>query len=133
MDHNTKFNMLFEDLTMVANQYTAGQTRAHKPTKVSILDIVKSWRDSHTTDPENLTNSKPALYPLNDAFVERLADHFLKCNDFQTELKSLYNNPAINENDTYKKSVNNLYKKFSKIKKILLSMGDDLDNLAFDE
>ena len=133
MERNSKFNILFEDMTMVANQFTAGQTKAHKPTKVSILDIVKSWRDTNTTDPENLAQNKPAMYPLNDAFVERLADLFLKNNDFQTELKTLFNTPSISENNTYKKSVNNMYKKFSKIKKIIISMGDDLDNLAFDE
>jgi hypothetical protein len=133
MQDKTKFNLMCEDLTMIANQYTAGTTRAHKPVKVSILDLVKSWKDTHTTDPDNISNAKPALYPLNDSFVERLADEFLRCNDFQNELKTLYNNPAIQENKRYKKSVKDLYKKFKKIKGIIVSMGTDMDNLAIED
>tara|TARA_R110002051_G_C8526707_1_gene468866 strand:+ start:261 stop:665 length:405 start_codon:yes stop_codon:yes gene_type:complete len=133
MQDKTKFDLLHEDLTMVSNQYTAGTTRAHKPVKVSILDIIKSWKDANNTDPEGLSTAKPTLYPLNDAFVERLADEFLRCNDFQNELSTLYRNPAIQDNDRYKKSVKVLFKKFKKIKNIILSMGNDMDNLAIED
>jgi hypothetical protein len=133
MSDKTKFDLLYEDVTMVANQYTAGTSRAHKPVKVSILDIIKSWKDSNTTDPTGLSNAKPALYPLNDSFVERLADEFLKCNDFQGELRTLAQNPVVQDNDRYKKSVKALHSKFGKIKHIILSMGDDMDNLAIED
>tara|TARA_R110000787_G_scaffold100723_2_gene205794 strand:+ start:516 stop:887 length:372 start_codon:yes stop_codon:yes gene_type:complete len=115
--------LLFEDMTMVANKWTAGiSNRELKPRQMSLHDVVDAYNQA--SREEAATPHTP--YPMDD-IAKDLGDADLLIDQIQTKLRIAQENPIVQEKDHAILYMDNLINNLEKIKKFILNVGNDLD------
>lgn len=118
-----KKKVLFEDMTMVANKWSAGiSNRELSPRKMSLHDVVDAYNKSQTAAAS--TPNHP--FPM-DELAKDLGDLFLLTDQIQTKLSMARENPLVNEDETSVEYIDDLVSKFEKIKNFIIRTGHDLD------
>ncbi|MBC8416824.1 hypothetical protein H8E06_00660 [bacterium] len=119
-------DLLFEDLT----QYAASpyhqdmQTRQQKATSVKISDMING-NSGHPNDQKAGT-SWPE--PMN-SYQYDMGDLYLKLDNLEMKLNQIAHNPVMIDSKDNKIILKQLINKLDKIKKAIITMGDDFDKL----
>jgi len=126
-------DLLFEQLTQFAEdqkQYAASpyhqdmQTRQSKPTSVKISDMIWS-KSGHP----NETKAGTALPEPMNTYQYDLGDLYLKLDNLEMKLNQIAHNPVVSDSRDHKMILKHVIQKLEKIKKAVISMGDDFDKL----
>ena len=118
--------VLLEDITMPGGQYTQTVGTSEKPRKVSLLDIIK-YQEYLDDELQRAPRVLPA--PLTDGVIDQIADVYANVTSIQSELEQVMQNPLIVDSADAVKVVKLMYKKFEKIKLIIKSLADNMDEL----
>lgn len=115
-----------EDFTTPGGQYMQLTGTHELPRKVNLLDIVnfqKYLEDESTRAPKVI----PA--PMTGGMIDQIGDIYVAAHTIQTELTKVLQNPLVMDNKQVKLTLKKMHKKFSKIKLIIKSISNDLDQL----
>lgn len=125
-----KKKILFEDLAVPSGQYNQTDYNpsgtSQNPRKVNLLDLLdyqKRANDLMTRAPNTIP------YPLTHNVVEQIGEIYVQATKIQSELGQSYQNPLISDDESTTEVIKNLYKKLQKIKLIVKSVADELQQL----
>ena len=123
MMNDEKSKLLFEDLTQVANKWTAGiSNRELKPRKLTLLDLLKGNQEEN--------GKAPAVLPHTmSSFVDELADIYAKCTDLQGQVARTYNTQLVKDTTQTKKVLHEVVKLLETQKEAAKKIGILLDKL----
>ena len=124
---NNKFNTLVEDTMQSSQNFLGTDNRELKPRKVSIVDLITQYNKLNQ-DMEKAPNILPA--PLNNGIVDHIGDTVTSLESVRMALAEVVENPLIRDNEDSREVVGNMLDKIELIKKGIVSLADDLDDLA---
>ena len=130
--------ILFEDLANMTAQQDKwnpsmkgqGMGTPHGPQVVTLLDLLKN-SDVNKQHPNNAAAPGPDIYG-SQHFVQLLGDLFVQVEQIQAAITIAKRNPVIADNDGAHVQVDTMIKKLRMIKKLIESIGVDIDNFTVD-
>lgn len=127
-----KFNDLINLLQEDGVAYSASpwhkdmQTREHKPTSMSIADLMQSG-GQHPNDPSSRAGNvlpEPMLSYMHD-----LGDLWLKVDNLEIKLTQVSENPLISDSPEHRRGLKEVIAKLKRIKAAVKDIGTSFDNL----
>jgi hypothetical protein len=131
MTHKKK--LLLEELTVPGGEYNSHKDNpsgmSQRPKKVSLTDLLDYQRRT-----DNLMTRAPNIvpYPLTNNLIEQIGEIYVQSAKVQSELGQAYQSPLISDDESATKTVKNLYKKLEKIKLIIKSVANELQELEIE-
>ena len=127
-----KFNELTELVQEDGVAYSSSQwhkdiqSRQHKPTSMSISDLMKSG-SQHPNDPSSKAGNvlpEPMLSYLHD-----LGDLWLKVDNLEIKLVQVSENPLVSDSPDHRRGLTEVISKLKRIKAAIKDIGTSFDNL----
>lgn len=115
-----------EDFTAPGGQYMQLAGTVHGPKRVNLMDVLKFQKFLQ----DNLHKAPKVLpAPLQNGVIDQIADLYVKACSIQSELETVTQNPLVIDNEQASKHLKLMYKKLSKIKLIIKSISNNLEEL----
>lgn len=117
---------LNEDFTAPGGQYMQLAGMSEGPKRVNLMDVLKFQKYLE----DNLHKAPKVLpAPMQNGMLDQVADLYVKACTIQSELQSVTQNPLVVDNDDVMNNLKSMYKKLGKIKLIIKSMSNNLEDL----
>ena len=123
--------ILFEDLSMMSDKWTSSITgRGFEQNYLTLLDLINKANkgDQH---PNNATAPGPDIYG-SQMFVQMLGEIVFNADEFHKACNQVSQSPLIKKNPKASSQLNKMLKKVKMIKRLVASIGEDIDNFQVD-
>ena len=127
-----KDKMIFEDLAIQGNRWTqdpSGQTQGAR--QMTLLDLVR-MSEPDKQHPNFVPSSQTPLHGSQN-FLELLGDLFLQCVEVENAIHLVKKSPVLEDRTSSKAELEKMLKKSAFIKKLITSIGEDIDNFAVEK
>lgn len=118
--------LIEEDFTAPGGQYMQLSGTTEGPKRVNLMDILKFQK---YLEDELHRAPKVLPAPMSHNVLDAIADLYVKTCSIQSELVQVLQNPLVVDNKEVIHNLKTMYKKFSKIKLIIKSVSQDLEQL----
>jgi|LULM01.1.fsa_nt_gb hypothetical protein len=123
--------ILFEDLSAMSDKWTSSITgRGFEQNYMTLLDLI-SKANKHDQHPNNVKAPGPDIYG-SQMFVEMLGEIIFNADEFHKACKQVADSPVIKDNPEAKAQLNKMLKKVKTVKRLILSIGEDIDSFGVD-
>ena len=127
-----KDKLIFEDLTVQGNRWQQDPSgKTNNPRMLSLLDLVKMAKP----DEQNPNFVPAAETPIHGSqhFVELLGDLHVQVAQLEGAIRLVGNSPILKNRSSSIAQIETMKKKAIFIKKLIKSIGDDIDNFSVEK
>lgn len=127
-----KKKIIFEDLTVQGNRWQqdpSGKTQNSR--HLTLLDLVRMSQPDEQ-HPNHVPASQTQLHGT-EMFTELLGDLYLQAGEVERTINIVKNSPVISDKSSSKGELEKMAKKCQFIKKLITSIGDDIDGFSVEK
>lgn len=120
-------NLINEDQTAMSNKWATGISgRMQGAQQLNIVDLLRRQDEQH---PNNV--KAPIGMPHSmQSMVQLLGDLYLQVEQVKTAIQIAHGNPVLEEREGSLESLEEMYKKLLHVEKLVLAVGEDIDNFS---
>tara|TARA_R110002049_G_scaffold116212_1_gene268673 strand:+ start:247 stop:651 length:405 start_codon:yes stop_codon:yes gene_type:complete len=126
-----KTEILFEDLTAMADKWTSAMSgKEFSQNYMTLLDLL----NGHGADeqhPNNVRAKGPDVHG-SQMFLQMLGDIMINADDFHRAVKKVTSSPVIEDNKKAQIELIKMLKKARMIKRLVMSISDDIEKFQVD-
>ena len=124
--------LLFEDMVNMQNRWSTGMSgRNMGPAQLTIVDLLRKG-DLNKQHPNNVQAPEPTPHGM-EMMVELLGELYIRAAEARSAVVKARSNKILEDRPHAKQQLGKIINKISTIKKLVVSIGQDVDDFSIEK